>query len=409
MSKQKLNNCTVEGCDKDIRAKGLCTKHYARKERTGTTDRLRGGDPKKCIHCGKTHHATTDKRRGLCRSCYEDRDIASQYGKFAVHKPRKPNDYWKAYSCDGKKKDGTSCDREVVTKNEDGKYICNPHAQMYKKHGRIEYLERVKGTCTINDDTCSKTYYGHGYCGSHWKRKENYGDPHKFHPRTNMQPSDKKTCTQCLIKKPIDQFANNKACKYDGKKAKCKMCISENYKAYRNNPKNKAQIKANRKRWYEENKESEIQKSLDWLKANPDKVKTSRDKYSAKHREKLNKKAKAYRLANIEKVNRKDQERTRIYRAKKANAVSDGHTIAELQQYWEDKNIDPKLCTYCDAWHTEWGHNWKWSQGDHVVPLDKGGTDCMDNLMPCCRTCNSSKGSKLLSEWTQPKHEKKAA
>lgn len=31
---------------------------------------------------------------------------------------------------------------------------------------------------------------------------------------------------------------------------------------------------------------------------------------------------------------------------------------------------------------------------DHVVPLAKGGTSALDNLIPCCRWCNSSRGSK---------------
>ena len=36
---------------------------------------------------------------------------------------------------------------------------------------------------------------------------------------------------------------------------------------------------------------------------------------------------------------------------------------------------------------------------DHVVPLAKGGRHALSNLLPACWTCNSSKGSLLLSEW----------
>tara|TARA_B100000427_G_scaffold327476_1_gene338310 strand:+ start:4389 stop:5768 length:1380 start_codon:yes stop_codon:yes gene_type:complete len=397
--------CIVDGCEKPTRAKCLCATHYARKEKTGTTDRLRGGDPRACLHCGKTYHATVDRRRGLCHSCYEDIDIARQYGKKLRSEPRRPKDYWKNYSCIGKKRDGSPCDREVVT-GRDGKHFCSSHDQMDKKYGRVEYLPKVRGTCKIDDDTCGKSYYGHGYCTVHWRRKKLYGDPHKTHPRTNMQPSDEKVCTKCHTLKPIDEYAASKN-SYDGKTAKCKACISEEGRIYRNKPENREKIRANRKRWYEENKESERQKSIEWGKANPDRVIESRKKYQENHRQELCERSKAYRLANIEKVSRKDQERTRIYRARKANAVSDEHTIPELHQYWRTKGIDPKRCTYCDAWHTQWGHSWKRSQGDHVVPLNKGGTDMMGNMVPCCVSCNASKSDKILyEEWVPPKERK---
>lgn len=36
---------------------------------------------------------------------------------------------------------------------------------------------------------------------------------------------------------------------------------------------------------------------------------------------------------------------------------------------------------------------------DHVIPISKGGSDDQDNLVCCCKRCNSSKNDKLLSEW----------
>jgi hypothetical protein len=91
-------------------------------------------------------------------------------------------------------------------------------------------------------------------------------------------------------------------------------------------------------------------------------------------------------------------------RAKKANTKCDNHTILELHKHWREKGIDPKRCTYCDAWYRQWKNNWKTSQGDHVVPLNKGGTNLMDNMVPCCLSCNASKSDKILyEEWIPPK------
>lgn len=56
-------------------------------------------------------------------------------------------------------------------------------------------------------------------------------------------------------------------------------------------------------------------------------------------------------------------------------------------------------CSYCPAPATT---------VDHVVPLNRGGSHAEGNLAPACRSCNSSKGDKLLIEWrhwktTRPK------
>lgn len=36
---------------------------------------------------------------------------------------------------------------------------------------------------------------------------------------------------------------------------------------------------------------------------------------------------------------------------------------------------------------------------EHVIPISRGGTHTKDNIVPACRSCNSSKGNKLVSEW----------
>jgi 5-methylcytosine-specific restriction endonuclease McrA len=36
---------------------------------------------------------------------------------------------------------------------------------------------------------------------------------------------------------------------------------------------------------------------------------------------------------------------------------------------------------------------------DHIVPRSQGGTNDPDNLLPACKNCNESKGSRSLSNW----------
>jgi 5-methylcytosine-specific restriction endonuclease McrA len=48
-------------------------------------------------------------------------------------------------------------------------------------------------------------------------------------------------------------------------------------------------------------------------------------------------------------------------------------------------------CAYCDALAP--------LAMDHVVPISRGGWHAIGNVLPACRSCNSSKSDRLLIEW----------
>lgn len=54
---------------------------------------------------------------------------------------------------------------------------------------------------------------------------------------------------------------------------------------------------------------------------------------------------------------------------------------------------DNGKCQYCDIHLTK-----DVATIDHVLPVSKGGTTTWDNCVLCCKSCNSKKGNKLLSE-----------
>lgn len=51
-----------------------------------------------------------------------------------------------------------------------------------------------------------------------------------------------------------------------------------------------------------------------------------------------------------------------------------------------------KRCAYCNR-------AGQVIEPDHVIPLSKGGSNSITNVVPCCKTCNQDKRAMLLPEW----------
>jgi len=174
--------------------------------------------------------------------------------------------------------------------------------------------------------------------------------------------------------------------------------LKEYRKKYCSNPENIKRQKERGRKWYLENKERKNAQS----KAN---YEANKEAWTERNRRNI---AKRKTLDPVL-FNQKNSVQSSIYRARKNETTTDGHTLPELHAYWKSQGIDPKRCTYCDAWYRQWEHDWKTSVGDHVIPITKGGDDVMENLVPCCFKCNASKGNRILyEEWIPPK-ERKAA
>ena len=73
----------------------------------------------------------------------------------------------------------------------------------------------------------------------------------------------------------------------------------------------------------------------------------------------------------------------RKYQAKRAGWIIEGsHTLEQ----WDDLKVrSDHRCAYCGQA--------KPLTRDHVVPISKGGTDYIGNIVPACRQCNSKKNN----------------
>lgn len=93
-----------------------------------------------------------------------------------------------------------------------------------------------------------------------------------------------------------------------------------------------------------------------------------------------------FRYKNKPPMSERSRKAQRNLRERNAPGLSQ-FEIKVLREKWK---TDKKVCQYCLQ---------DFDTIDHVIPLYRGGTNSIFNLVPCCRKCNSSKGSKLLSEW----------
>lgn len=157
-----------------------------------------------------------------------------------------------------------------------------------------------------------------------------------------------KQCSKCLLQKAYSDFYKNAKTK-DNYCSKCKSCVKEDTKIWKQN--NPEKVNAQNRRWN---------------KKNPDKA----------------------------------LEITRKYRAKNPEVVSDNnHRRRDLKinngsfkiRKLFMRRLYDSPCIFCGSLVN--------IQADHVIPLSRGGRHSEGNLAPLCQNCNLDKRDKTNMEW----------
>lgn len=76
-------------------------------------------------------------------------------------------------------------------------------------------------------------------------------------------------------------------------------------------------------------------------------------------------------------------DRSRLRRALAAGAEYDGHQPEDIYLHWDDEGY--YVCIACGG---------PFEHLDHNVPLIRGGSHTLDNIVPLCESCNTSKQGK---------------
>jgi len=189
-----------------------------------------------------------------------------------------------------------------------------------------------------------------------------------------MESIQLKTCSKCKIEKPISEFSKHKG-KPDGYRYSCKQCEKIPAEAWR---------KANpdyQKDYYLDRREETLARQKLYRQENLEAIRLRSRISQAKNKEARAAYASEWVKANPEKNRAKRSRRRALELSAKTYLV----TSQDMGKLYSKK------CVYCGSMEK--------IEIDHVIPLSRGGSHSIGNLVPSCQYCNRSKGSKTIMEW----------
>lgn len=236
-----------------------------------------------------------------------------------------------------------------------------------KCHRELPLTEKYFFKCKRNKDgfagTC-KECSGHKFI-THYKSKSEF-----------------KICNKCGRKLPAtEEYFHKKKGTYDGLHSICKECRLSKYKDeyYKNQEKMrernrirgikyKKAILENKKKYYAQNRAKILEYKKEYYDNNRKEILKYKSRYGKENKEKL-------KIRN----HRRDAEKQKLE-----------HNFTKKE--WEEckKHFEYK-CAYC-------GEKLLLTQ-EHFIALHNGGEYTKNNIIPACRSCNSSKQDKDFFVW----------
>jgi 5-methylcytosine-specific restriction endonuclease McrA len=231
-------------------------------------------------------------------------------------------------------------------------------------------------------------------------RKELLATTEYFHKNKTGKYGLKSTCKKCSSEYKKQYKINNAEKIRQSSKIYCQKNtekIKQSSKQYRLI--NAQKIREHGKKYYQNNKSLCCEKRREYYRSNKDKkslyyknnierIRTARKLYRKENLEYFKEYNKNYLNNNRDKFRNASQ--MRYARKKNLPANYTAEQWEEAKRYFNNK------CAYC-------GKEKPLTQ-DHFVPLSKGGEYTINNIVPACGKCNSSKKECEFSAW-YPKQE----
>lgn len=199
--------------------------------------------------------------------------------------------------------------------------------------------------------------------------------------------SDAVVCPKCGIEKPLSDYYKNKTYKSGYGTNSCKVChVAINLKK----AKDSQQVKDYKAAWALENRDRLAAKSKQYRENNKEEIAQKKREYNATEEGKAKSKARfeKWKEANPDGVNAISRRR----RARKASVESEPYTEQDVLDMW---GTDCHLCgepVDLEAPRSTWFPGWERGlHMEHVIPLNVGGPDTVENVKPSHGLCNLKK------------------
>jgi len=175
----------------------------------------------------------------------------------------------------------------------------------------------------------------------------------------------------------------------------CRTCDAEYLREYYK--KNKQRMYAKNREWVMNNREKDRQSKRDWKKRNPKADK----EYYEKNKEWILPRNSEYRKNNPDKMRYykrkwKVVNREKVYQDNRTRELNKQSGVYSIKEWENTMSYFNHECAYC-------GTIPELLTQDHVIPLSKGGPYTVENIIPACGSCNSSKNNATLIEWYETK------
>lgn len=171
-----------------------------------------------------------------------------------------------------------------------------------------------------------------------------------------------KVCRACGLPKRSDEYSRN-AKTADGRATSCKACASA-YQA----------------RWRAENAERRAEYRQEYAQANRETILQKKRAYAEANRDRESERACRWAREHPDKIVLRSKTR-------RARERGNGGTLTPVE--WM------ALCAHYGHVCLACGKKRK-LEPDHVIPVKMGGRGDVSNIQPLCRSCNASKGARII-------------